>query len=145
MKNSEYYAQLVLVLVISSFISAATGCGRNLPEGKVRVSGTVLLNGEPLTHDKEGMFTINFASKQNSHTSAARFDRANGTFELIIEPGEYIASVTATDGYDEDDEKRGRIIPAKSLIPEKYNLLNTSDATVTVGPSGGRITVELTK
>jgi hypothetical protein len=50
----------------------------------------------------------------------------------------------ATECYDENDEKRGRIILAKSLIPEKYNLLNTSDATVTVGPSGGRITVELT-
>ena len=120
-----------------------SGCGNGLPAGKVKAMGQVLLDGQPITHDGDGIFIVNLASKENSNTSTARFDKADGTFEIIIEPGEYIASVTATDGFDQDDEKRGRVIPAKSLVPKKYNSLDTSDAAVIVPANGGEILIQL--
>lgn len=119
-----------------------SGCGKP-SDGRVTVKGTIMLDGQPLTHSGEGQSIINLATKENSNTTTARFNKADGTFEIVIQPGEYIASVTATDGFDEDDEKRGRTIPAKSLVPKKYNSLDTSDATVVIPASGGEVTVQL--
>ena len=60
----------------------------------------------------------------------------------------YIAVVTATDGfgsdgYDPKTQKVGKVIPPKSLIPIRYNTAETSDAVVTVPPSGGNVEVPL--
>ncbi|MGA1618165.1 MAG: hypothetical protein ACO37F_06585 [Pirellulales bacterium] len=139
-KWSTTIFSLISLAGISLILS---GCGNGLPAGKVRAMGKVLLDGQPITHTGDGLFIVNLASKENSNTSTARFDKTDGTFEIIIEPGEYIASVTATDGFDQDDERRGRVIPAKSLVPEKYKSLDTSDAAVVVPANGGEILVQL--
>jgi len=139
-KWSTTIFSLISLAGISLILS---GCGNGLPAGKVRATGKVLLDGQPITHTGDGLFIVNLASKENSNTSTARFDKTDGTFEIIIEPGEYNASVTATDGFDQDDERRGRVIPAKSLVPEKYKSLDTSDAVVVVPANGGEILVQL--
>jgi hypothetical protein len=41
------------------------------------------------------------------------------------------------------NEKRGCITPAKSLIPEKYLSSDDTDVTVTVSPSGGDVSIQL--
>jgi hypothetical protein len=41
------------------------------------------------------------------------------------------------------NEKRGCITPAKSLIPEKYSSSDDTDVTVTVSPSGGEVSIQL--
>ena len=117
--------QIFLPFVVLGFgvsLLATVGCGPKLPGGKVKIAGTVMLDGSPL---------------------AARFDRATGTFEMVVEPGDYIATVRATDGFEVEDEKRGTVTPAKSLIPGKYNSPGNSDVTVTVSPSGGEVSIQL--
>lgn len=141
--RASFCPSLAVAASISSCIALAIGCGSGLPPGKVQVTGTITLNGKPLTGPQEGLYTVNFASHTTSHTAASRFDPSDGRFSLIIEPGEYVASVIATDGFDTDDEKTGRTIAAKSLIPAKYSSLNESDALVTVGPRGGTVVVSL--
>ena len=42
-----------------------------------------------------------------------------------------------------EDAKWVRIAPAKSLIPEKYSSSNDTDVTVTVSPSGGEVSIQL--
>lgn len=137
-KSSVYVSALVLGCMV-----LVSGCGRGLPAGKVRVTGQITLDGTPLTHTGEGIFLINLASNENTETAAAQFDPASGEFSLVIAPGDYVACVKATDGFDEDDSRRGRIIYAKSLVPKKYGSLRTSDAAVSVPPNGGQILVEL--
>ena len=129
--------------VIATFALLTLGCGKP-SDGRVKALGTVLLDGQPLTHDGEGLFIINLANESNTITSTAKFSKTDGTFEIVIQPGDYVAVVTATDGFDQDDERRGRVIPAKSLVPEKYRSLKTSDANVTVPETGGELTVALT-
>ena len=132
-----------LALFSLGTVALLSGCGKSLPDGMVKAKGQILLDGEPLTHSGEGLFILNLATEENSNTSTALFDQTNGTFEIVIQPGEYIAVVTATDGFDQDDEKRGRVIPAKSLVPKKYSSLRTSDAAVVVPAGGGELVVEL--
>ncbi len=137
--------RIITAVLITGVLTVFAGCGGSgLPDGKVRVSGKILLDGVPLTHAGEGNFLINLANESLTETSACRFDPADGTFSLVIAPGDYTATVQATDGFEEDDERRGRVIPAKSLVPKKYDSLKTSDAKVTVVGNGGVITVELT-
>lgn len=119
-----------------------TGCGTSLPDGMVKIKGTVTLDGSPLVCEGDGESYINFMSDTNGGGSGS-FDRTNGTFEMLLQPGDYTVVVRATDGFMQEDEKRGRIIPAKSLIPEKYNSAGNSDVTVTVPAEGGRIIVPL--
>ena len=144
MKKLSQQSLTSIFSIISLSALVLTGCGNGLPAGKVKATGKVLLDGQPITHSGDGVFIVNLANKNNSNTSTARFDKTDGSFEIIIEPGEYIASVTATDGFDQDDEIRGRVIPAKSFVPKKYHSLDTSDATVLVPKNGGEIVVQLT-
>jgi hypothetical protein len=119
-----------------------TGCGTSLPDGMVKINGTVTLDGSPLVCEGDGESYVNFMSDTNGGGSGS-FDRTNGTFEMLLEPGDYTVVVRATDGFMQEDEKRGRIIPAKSLIPEKYTTGKTSDASVSVLPEGGSVVVPL--
>ena len=143
MKKLSQQSLTSIFSIISLSALVLTGCGNGLPVGKVKATGKVLLDGQPITHSGDGLFIVNLANKNNSNTSTARFDKTDGSFEIIIEPGDYIASVTATDGFDQDDEIRGRVIPAKSFVPKKYHSLDTSDATVLVPKNGGEIVVQL--
>ena len=95
------------------------GCGPKLPGGKVNIAGTVMLDGSPLICEGEGESFVNLSAENGGKGGAARFDRATGTFEMVVEPGDYIATVRATDGFEVEDEKRGTVTPAKSLIPGK--------------------------
>ena len=68
---------------------------------------------------------------------------SHGLHHRTVLPGNYKAVIRATDGFMIEDEKRGRITPAKSLIPEKYSSSDDTDVTVTVSPSGGEVSIEL--
>ena len=132
-----------LSCVLFTFLTLSlTGCGTPLPDGMVKINGTVTLDGSPLICEGDGESYINFMSDTNGGGSGS-FDRTNGTFEMIVQPGDYTVVVRATDGFMQEDEKRGLVIPAKSLIPEKYNSAGNSDVNVTVPAEGGRIIVPL--
>ena len=133
---------LVMVLLFTS------GCGKQLPAGKTKIFGTVTVDGRPLAFAGEGLFAISFVAQEGTEVAGNRLDKSNGRFELVLSPGDYIAVVTATDGfgsdgYDPNTQKVGKVITPKSLIPIRYNSADTSDAVVTVPPSGGTVEVPL--
>ena len=132
-----------VVLGLGVSLLATVGCGPKLPGGKVKITGSVMLDGSPLICEGEGDSFVNLSASNGGKGGAARFDRATGTFEMVVEPGDYIATVRATDGFEVEDEKRGTVTPAKSLIPEKYNSPDNSDVKVTVSSSGGDVSIQL--
>jgi hypothetical protein len=131
----------ITAVLLIGYAILGTGCGKKLPPGKVQVQGVVMLDDKPLTHSGKGLFAVNLSTTKNATGSAARFDPTDGSFAMVVEPGEYVATVTATDGFDSDEG--GKIIYAKSLVPKKYTSLQTSDVAVTVPATGGRITIPL--
>ena len=140
-RTSRLFLSVVMFSVgIGMLVSV--GCGPKLG-GKVKITGTVMLDGSPLICEGEGESFVNLSAQTGGKGGAARFDRATGTFEMVVEPGDYIATVRATDGFEVEDEKRGTVTPAKSLIPVKYNSPGNSDVIVTVSPSGGEVSVQL--
>ncbi len=132
----------VVMLSVGIGMLVSAGCGPKLG-GKVKITGTVMLDGSPLICEGEGESFVNLSAKTGGKGGAARFDRGTGTFDMVVEPGDYIATVRATDGFEVEDEKRGTVTPAKSLIPGKYNSPGNSDVMVTVPPSGGEVSIQL--
>lgn len=120
------------------------GCGQKNTDGKVRINGTVMLDGSPLICEGEGESYVNLVSATDENGGgSSSFNRLTGVFEMTVLPGAYKAVVRATDGFMIEDEKRGRITPAKSLLPEKYSSADDTDVSVTVPPSGGEVSIQL--
>ena len=120
------------------------GCGQKNTDGKVRINGTVMLDGSPLICEGEGESYVNLVSATDENGGgSSSFNRSTGVFEMTVLPGAYKAVVRATDGFTIEDEKRGRITPAKSLLPEKYSSADDTDVSVTVPPSGGEVSIQL--
>ena len=131
-------------LVVLASLVCTTGCGQKNTGGKVRINGTVMLDGSPLICEGDGESYVNLVSATGENGGGSgSFDRSTGAFEMTILPGDYKAIISATDGFMVEDEKRGRITPAKSLIPEKYSSSDDTDVTVTVSPSGGEVSIQL--
>lgn len=133
-----------LALFFFCGLVCTTGCGQKNTDGKVRINGIVMLDGSPLICEGEGESYVNLVSATGENGGGSgSFDRSTGAFEMAILPGNYKAVIRATDGFMVEDEKRGRITPAKSLIPEKYSSSDDTDVTVTVSPSGGEVSIQL--
>ena len=137
-----YIASCLLLFV------GLSGCGDKLPPGKTKIFGTVTVDGQPLASVSEGIFAISLVAREGTEIAGNKLDKSNGRFDLVLSPGDYIAVITATDGfgsdgYDPKTGKVGKVIPPKSLIPIRYNTAKTSDAFVTVPPSGGNVEVPL--
>ena len=143
LKNLGCYS-LLFPLVLLTGLSCTAGCGQKNTDGRVRINGTVMLDGSPLICEGDGESYVNLVSEtgENGGGSGA-FDRSTGVFEMTILPGSYKAVISATDGFMVEDIQRGRITEAKSLIPEKYSSTDESDVTLTVPPTGGEVTIEL--
>ncbi len=103
-----------------------------------------MLDGSPLICEGDGESYVNLVSETGENGGGSgSFDRSTGAFEMAILPGNYKAVIRATDGFMVEDEKRGRITPAKSLIPEKYSSSDDTDVTITVSPTGGEVSIQL--
>ena len=147
-KQFAIFGRMALTASFFLLFLGLSGCGEKLPPGKTKIFGTVTVDGQPLTFAGDGLFTINFVAKEGTEVAGNRLEKSNGKFELVLSPGDYIAVVTATDGfgsdgYDPKTQKVGKVIPPKSLIPIRYNTAETSDAFVAVPPSGGNVEVPL--
>jgi hypothetical protein len=65
------------------------GCG----SGKVRVTGKVLKNGQPLKVSKDVLVTLTFADPdKKDQTYSAKFDYDTGTYQVEVPPGKYHAT-----------------------------------------------------
>lgn len=115
MKRTSRLFLSVVMFSVGIGMLVLVGCGPK-PGGKVKITGTVMLDGSPLICEGEGESFVNLSAQTGGKGGAARFDRGTGTFEMVVEPGDYTATVRATDGFEVEDEKRGTVTPAKSLI-----------------------------
>jgi len=127
------------VLVMAWLALLAIGCGKPLPAGMVRVTGTVLLDGMPLKSDTGA---LNFTAKEGSKTGATRV-RPDGGFSVDLVPGEYLVAVRVTDCYDSLGEPGKPARVAKSLIPARYNDPAESGITVIAQAKRPAVTLEL--
>lgn len=148
LKQSAVFYRMAVTTVCAALFLGLSGCGEKLPPGKTRIFGTVTVDGQPLTFAGEGIFAISLVAREGTEVAGNRLEKSDGSFELVLSPGDYIAVVTATDGfgsdgYDPKTQKVGKVIPPKSLIPDRYNSADSSDAVVTVPPSGGSVEVSL--
>ena len=116
-------AAVALVLMVSSTI----GCGRKGPPGMLWVTGTVLYEGQPLP---EG--AVHFLAQGKGSAGRSGSARlSNSRYGLYLAPGEYAMAVVSEEGVAVMDMKTGRMIPAKSRIPEKYTAVTTSGLKAT--------------
>ena len=148
LKQSAVFYRMAFTAVSAVLFLGLSGCGEKLPPGKTRIFGTVTVDGQPLTFTGEGIFAISLVAREGTEVAGNRLEKSDGSFGLVLSPGDYIAVVTATDGfgsdgYDPKTQKVGKVIPPKSLIPDRYNSADSSDAVVTVPPSGGNVEVPL--
>lgn len=112
------------------------GCGRHVDDGRVPVSGSVVFNGQPVSHG-----TVLFATPSGKGDSSAQID-PNGRFQLRLLPEEYTVVVRSTEGEDHLDQQ-GRFIAAKKLVPARYFDCRTSDLRITVQPGMAPVALSL--
>ncbi len=115
------------------------GCSQPVSNpGGVGVSGVVTMNGAPLSKG-----TITFAPDEpGTGTTATGVIGSSGAYQLGTakagdgaQPGRYKVTVVSVDSEATMDEK-GKPIPAKSAIPEKFGNAATSGLTATIEADG---------
>ncbi len=142
MKMRAYLVRSVYGLMIGL---AAIGCGgekiKGIDPNLVSVTGKVSLSGKSLTTG-----TILFVPVDPKGKGATSPIDSSGNYALAVSasakgalPGSYKVTVTATDGIasmgmsaDMGSGKAPEAPKVKSLIPEKYNSIDTSGLTATV-------------
>ena len=107
LKNLGRYS-LLFPLVLLTGVVCITGCGQKNTDGKVKINGTVMLDGSPLICEGEGESYVNLVSATGENGGGSgSFDRSTGRFEMAILPGNYKAVIRATDGFMVEDESGG--------------------------------------
>jgi hypothetical protein len=125
--------------LILAFALGPAGCGENGGE-RVRVAGTVLIDGKPLTSG-----TIRFVPEVGRPASSAIL--ADGSFELAsdsvnrvseagVRPGNYRVQVSASKVVDDETIRWN--------APEKYADFRTSGLNVTIDKPIDDLVLELT-
>jgi hypothetical protein len=146
----QSYCQKLLTLVLTIFVLMITGCGSDGPEF-VPVSGTVTLNGKPISEA-----VVTFVPKQDGKP-AMGFTDEQGLFSLSTSEvdngaivGSYYATVTSLDGNAVHVDAQGlstgiRVRPRqKSILPRRYALFGTSGLSYEVQADMEPISIELT-
>jgi hypothetical protein len=128
--------QIVLAL---AFLVLAGGCG----SGLAPVSGTVTLDGKPLT--KGNVCFIPAASGPSAYGTIS----SDGTYQLQtgvatgLAPGEYRVTVASAAEIPAPTPQNPEPVPV-SLLPPKYASAETSGLKFTVTSSGGKFDIPLT-
>lgn len=114
-------------IVFALLIMTAIGCSDGRP-ARLKASGQVLLNGEPLTFNGNGFVQI---VPENSRPATGKINPNDGTFTLTtfenqdgVTAGTHRVTVTAM-----AFTSSGSTI---NLLPEKYSSTSTSGLTVTI-------------
>jgi hypothetical protein len=113
--------RLIGCLIVGALL---VGCGGGRGDGKVVLAGTVKHAGKTLSGG-----SVLFSSEK-SDGGTALIEPA-GRFSVALLPGDYRIVVRCDDGSATISEA-GVYVAGKSLIPERYGDVATSDLTVTV-------------
>jgi len=133
---ADRWPQAFLTALSLGAVVWLVGCGPRAPAGKVLLTGTVLLDGEPL----EGG-VVNFVAKEGTANGSAGI-AAGGTFRVFLVPGEYDVAVRDNGGGMRPPEKAGAppmLIPSK--IPERYRSSNTSGLNIIAAAGSTAVTI----
>jgi hypothetical protein len=118
-------------------LTLVAGCSQS-SDGRVEISGTVKLKGQPI---KDGAIVM-FEPLENQGT-AGNATVAGGAFTIPratgLKPGKYLIRVTAGDGKtpvnpvnpDEPPGPGGSNIISKELVPANWNVNSRQERTVT--------------
>lgn len=129
----RWWRLAALALVV---VSGTVGCGTQGPAGMLWVTGTVLHDGKPL---QEG--AVHFLAREKGAAGSSGSSRLTSSrYGLYLAPGDYAIAVVSEEGVAVMDMKTGRMIPAKSRIPEKYTSVTTSGLEATF--DGGHRTAD---
>ncbi|MEI6239159.1 MAG: hypothetical protein WCR51_02100 [Planctomycetia bacterium] len=115
---------------------ALLGCGKPVPNGMVRVHGSISYEGKRLPDG-----TINFEAADGKGSATARI-QADGSFAAVMPPGAYRAMICSQDGVITFD-KNFKPIEPPSRIPKRYENLETSGLEFKVPTNDGQLTINL--
>jgi hypothetical protein len=109
--------KLTLVLFVV-FLSLISGCGQENPDGRETITGTITLNGFPLTCSGGARIAFLPADGGTGGRPGGAGSINNGKFSLTLQdavkPGKYIVRIEATDLYNGQTGKSA----AEEAIPE---------------------------
>jgi len=142
-KTKTMFACVMLAMAL-----LLSGCGGNTMKGLVNVEGTVTLDGNPLP---EGTVTFMPVDVSNGGSPSSGKIDSNGSYELQfsksntgIKPGTYVVTVNSWETVATMDAK-GKAVPGKSRIPEKYSSSDASRIEITVNDESSQtFPIELT-
>lgn len=134
-----------------------TGCNAAPDYNLVPVTGTVTIDGAPLAN-KGLMFT----PESGKNVGAGANTDGSGKYELLatvtgatsdqvgVPPGKYKVTVfepVLTIEGEGDENMEAMLIPGEStsVIPQRYQAVETTDLVVTVPEAGGTIDIKLEK
>lgn len=113
------------------------GCGKPVPNGMVRVAGTISFRGDRLPDG-----TINFEAAEGRGSATARI-QSDGSFVAVMPPGTYRAMVCSQDGVVTFEKDSFKPIEPPSRIPKKYEHPETSGLSFTIPPDSGNLIINL--
>lgn len=105
-----------------------TGCG-GAPT--VHIKGKLTKNGQPFTANEKTQVTLSFAEDKQGGTKqalGARFNPANGSFEIQVPPGNYRAYLAIFD----HATKTPSVIPAK-VRETVHDFTSSKEITIELG------------
>ncbi|QDU89651.1 hypothetical protein Pla175_30440 [Pirellulimonas nuda] len=123
-----------MALALAAVLLVCGGCSEKpiVPSNRTRVSGVVLLDGQPL---KGG--TVGFTLATPPHSRGSTGIRSDGTFTITAAPkGECLVTV----------ETESLLLGSESSyvkIPREYSDPKKSGLKATITPEGGEFTFEL--
>ncbi|MDR0870497.1 MAG: hypothetical protein LBN39_06855 [Planctomycetaceae bacterium] len=106
------------ILFVCAGFLAFSGCGQKNPDGRESITGTITLNGKPLTCS--GSARIAFlpadgaGDRQSGGTGSINDGKFSLTLQDAVKPGKYIVRIEATDMYNGHTGKSA----AEEPIPE---------------------------
>ncbi len=136
----NFNIRLVLIALISLSPLLFGGCsGPPNPEGRENISGTITLNGEPLT----GMSGIVFSPVTEGSDGGGQGQITNGKYALTgfdgVKPGKYIVRITSSIDFDKKTGKPGdntiefgSEVPV-DVVPAEFNKQSTIEHEVVAG------------
>lgn len=109
------------------------GCGPAGPPGAITVDGTLSLAGESIPRG-----VVQFVEEDGRMAGTGRVTA--GRFRVVVKPGAYNVAVSSQ---EELYDAQGNSTGFRSLLPEKYASVKTSDLSATVDTGHRTVTFDL--